>query len=117
MPEKKWKISDVGKVLKSSAIAIVRGELLMKLDIGRYFIHILYCFLLMAMAIWISLGIDATMTKVETNKQILVDQEVEIAMKTYQVNALERRSGIEIRLGDMGSKVKEPQQPAIQLEK
>ena len=36
----KWKIQDVGRLLKETASAIFHGQLLLRLNIGRYFIHI-----------------------------------------------------------------------------
>ena len=109
-------LSAIGTFLKNSGIAILRGQFLMKLDAGRYFLHIVYCFALIILAIWISLGIDSTMTTVENNKDIIFDQESTIAMKTYEVTSLERRSGIEQRLAAMGSKVQEAKNPPIIIE-
>ena len=38
----KWKIQDVGRLLKESVKAILHGQFLLRLNIGRYFIHIVY---------------------------------------------------------------------------
>ena len=115
--ELKWKLADVGKLLKNSLVAIIRGEFLMRLNISRYFVHILYAFFLISVAIWVSMMIDTTLTKVEKNKEQLYEQEVILMMKQYEVSSLNRRSTVEKILGDMGSNVKEPEKPAIILDR
>ena len=64
-----WKMADIRTVLKNSLLAIVKGEFLLRLNIGRYFVHIIYAFLLFAAAIWMSLMIEDTMAEVEKNKE------------------------------------------------
>ena len=56
----KWKIQDVGRLLKESFKAILHGQFLLRLNVGRYFIHIVYTFFLFGMLIWFSLGVDST---------------------------------------------------------
>ena len=93
----------------------MRGEFLLRLNVGRYFIHIVYTFFLIAMIIWISLMIESTMTKVEKGKAELRELEIVHTQKTFDVVKLTRRSSINEMLQQMGSKVTEPQQPATQL--
>ena len=38
---KTWKISDIGVLLKNSFTAIMKGEFLLRLNVGKYFIHII----------------------------------------------------------------------------
>lgn len=113
----KWKVADLGRLLKNSLLAVIRGEFLMRLNISQYFVHILYAFFLIAMIIWISLMTDTTMTKVEKNKELLYEQEVTIAMKEYELTTLNRRSTVANILEQMGSKVTEPEKPATILTK
>ncbi|MBO4671670.1 MAG: hypothetical protein J5640_07520 [Bacteroidales bacterium] len=113
--DKTWKIQDLGQGLKNSFHAILKGEFLLRLNIGRYFIHIVYAFFLIAMVIWISLMIESTMTKVERNKAILHELEIVHTQKTFDVVKLTRRSSVNEMLQQMGSKVTEPENPATKL--
>lgn len=113
--EKTWKIQDLGKGLQNSLRAILKGEFLLRLNVGRYFIHIVYTFFLFAMVIWISLMIEGTMTKVERNKVTLRELEVIHTQKTFDVVKLSRRSSVDEMLQQMGSRVTEPQEPATRL--
>ena len=91
---KTWKIADIGMFFKNSIQAILKGEFLLRLNIGRYFVHIAYTFLLFGLVIWFSLMIETTMSKVEKNKAVL--KELEIVQM----------------LGQLGSNVKEAEKPA-----
>ena len=115
--DKTWKIQDLGKGLKNSLHAMLKGEFLLRLNIGRYFIHIVYTFFLIAMVIWISLMIEGTMTKVERGKAELRELEIIHTQKTFDMVKLTRRSSINEMLQQMGSKVTEPQEPATRLVK
>ena len=115
--DKTWKIQDIGTWLKNSFRAILKGEFLLRLDVGRYFIHIVYTFFLFAMIIWISLMIESTMNKVERNKAILHELEIVHTQKTFEVVSLSRRSTVDEMLQKMGSKVSEPKNPATVLVK
>jgi len=113
--DKTWKIQDIGTWLKNSFRAVLKGEFLLRLDVGRYFIHIVYTFFLFAMIIWISLMIEGTMNKVERNKATLRELEIVHTQKTFEVVSLSRRATVNSMLQQMGSKVTEPQNPAIVL--
>lgn len=109
--EKRWKLSDLGRGLKESLLAIIKGDFLLRLDIGRYFLHILYIFLCFGVAIWVSLMIDTTLTKVERNRAEIEELEIQHSQKEYDLMRLERRSAVSELLNKMGSEVKEPQKP------
>ena len=115
--KKTWKLADIGTFLKNSFVAILKGEFLLRLNVGRYFIHIVYTFFLFAMVIWISLMIDNTLSKVEKNNKTIQELEIVHAQRTYEIVSLQRRSTVNVMLQQMGSKVQEPQQPAVQLTK
>ena len=113
--KKTWKIADIGVFLKNSLVAILKGEFLLRLNVGRYFIHIAYTFFLFALVIWISLMIDNTQSKVEKNKRTLQELEIAHSQKTYEIVSLSRRSTVNAMLQEMGSNVQEAQQPATRL--
>jgi len=115
--DEKWKIQDLGRGLKNSFKAILQGEFLLRLNIGQYFVHIVYTFLLFALVIWISLMIENTMTKVERNKAIIHELEIVHTQKTFDMVRISSRASISELLEEKGSKVKEPEKPATRLTK
>ena len=113
--DKTWKIQDLGKGLRNSLKAMLRGEFLLRLNIGRYFVHIVYAFFLFAMVIWLSLAIEGTMTKVERSKAELKELEIVHTQKVFDLVSLTKRSSVKKLLEQQGSKVTEPTQPATVL--
>lgn len=113
--EMRWNLSDIGTFFKNSFIAVMKGEFLLRMNVGRYLIHIAYTFLLICIAIWVSLMIETTMARVERNKLTLRELEIEHSAKTFEVVSLSRRTTVEGMLRDMGSAVGEPTEPATVL--
>ena len=113
----KWKVQDVGRLLKESFKAILHGQFLLRLNIGRYFIHIVYTFFLFGMLIWFSLVVDNTLAKVEKNQAAIMVYEIEHADLEFQLRTLNRRATLREMLKDSGSKVTEPEKPATILKK
>ena len=107
-----WKLADIGLFFKNSFHAVLKGEFLLRLNIGRYFIHIAYTFLLFGLVIWFSLMIETTMSKVEKNKAVLKELEIVHSQKVFEVVNVSRRSSVDELLSGMGSKVTEPEKPA-----
>lgn len=112
---KKIKFSDIWSFIKNSAIAILKGQFLLRLNIGRYFVHIVYTFFLFAMAIWLSLRIETSMAKVEKNKHELKELEIIHSQKTFDAVRLSRRSEVAAMLKEIGSEVNEAEKPATTL--
>ena len=115
--ERKWKIQDVGQLLKNAAKAIFKGELLLRLNIGQYFIHVIWLFFLIAMFIWFNLGVDTTLAKVERNKLTLKELETQNASLEFRMKSINRRSTLEEMLQEMGSQLQEPENAATILKK
>ncbi|MBR5385618.1 MAG: hypothetical protein IK143_07140 [Bacteroidales bacterium] len=113
----KWKIQDVGRLIKESVKAILHGQFLLRLNVGRYFIHIVYTFFLFGMLIWFSLGVDSTLAKVEKNQAAIKELEIEHANLEFELRTLNRRAALDEMLKEAGSKVTEPQKPATVLKK
>ena len=109
---KTWKIADIGLFIKNSFKAVLKGEFLLRLNIGRYFVHIAYTFLLFGLVIWFSLMIETTMSKVEKNKAVLKELEIVHSQKVFELVNVSRRSSVEQMLGQLGSNVKEAEKPA-----
>lgn len=103
--------------IKNSPGAILKGEFLLRLGVSRYFVHILYLFLLFGLVIWISLSIDSTLCKVESNKAVIKELEIVNSQKTFDVVSLRRRSSVREILKNLGSEVSEAEKPATVLSK
>ena len=103
-----WKLADVGRVLRNSFSAVLNGTFLLRLNAGRYFVHIIYAFVMFGLIIWLSLLTDATMAKVEKNRKEIAELQIANTQKTCELVSLTRRSAVEARLVKMGSEVGEP---------
>lgn len=114
---RKWKLADIGQWLKNAFLATVKGELLLRLHVGRYFIHIAYTFLLFFISIWMSLGIEKTLTKVEDNREKLADLEIQRAQKTVELVSLNRMSKVQEMLLEKGSALTLPEKPADRIKR
>lgn len=114
---KTWRLSDIAVFLKNSFVAILQGEFLLRLNIGKYFIHVVYVFFLFVLAIWVSLMIETSMAKMERNDAIIKELEIEYSQKLYDEAEIGRRTNVEKALELMGSQVKSAEQPAIIIDK
>lgn len=106
----------LGKLLLNSIKAIFKGEFLLRLRIGDYFLHIAWCFCIVALTIWMSLLIDNTLTRVEKGKAVISRLESEIAEREFTLASIMNRRQIKISLEEMGSQLEEPRQRAITLD-
>ena len=114
--EKRWRLADVGILLKNSFVAVIKGEFLLRLNIGQYLAQIAWTFFLCAMAILLSFLVDKTLTKVELNRRLLKELSIEQTEKQYELIMLNRRSTVSAILEAQGSAVGEPEKPATVLE-
>lgn len=112
---KVWRLSDINSLLKNVFHAVMKGEFLLRLNVGKYFIHIIYTFFLFGMVIWTSLAIETTMAKVERNKAVLKELEIANAQKYCDLAKASGRYDVEQRLKSMGSEVGEARKPATEM--
>jgi len=112
-----WSFKGILKFLKTSVIALIQGKFLWRLDIGKYFIHVLYTFFLLTLLIFFNLMVETSLNKVEKNKATLHELEIQLSDKTFEVASMSRRTAVESMLKSMGSELGEPEQPAIILSK
>jgi len=111
------KIGNIWQALRNSAIAILRGEFLVRLRCDKYFLHIIYTFFLLWLMIWLGIKIENTMVRVEKNKETLTNLKIYHAQKTVQMVSFDRVSTVEQMLREAGSDVTLPDNPAVILEK
>lgn len=114
---RKWKISDIGKWLRNAGLAILQGELLLRLNVSKYFIHIIYTFFLFWVSIWLSLKIEKTLTVVEDNRKTLSDIEIHHTQKTVELAGYSRLSTVQEMLKDSGSKLEMPVKPTDRIKR
>ena len=110
-----WK--DVGRSIRNFWRALGKGELLLSIGAHKYYMHILYLFVIAWISILLSLKVDGTLTKVEENKVALHDLEIYHAEKEAELVRLHSASTTEKRLKQLGSDVTLPAQPAIKIDK
>lgn len=105
------------QVLKNSLVAILKGEFLLRLNAGKYYVHIIFVFLALGLAIWFNLGIDNTLHKVEVNNSRIDDLKMINSQMRYEIELLHSRSNTAGKLARMGSPLKEPTAPAQRTER
>jgi len=114
--ERKWRISDIGRALVNSFVAILQGQFLLRLKVDKVFLQVAWTFFLFAMFILFGLGVDVTLAKVERNKKTLQELEILHTQKRYELITLNRRSTVSRLLRENGSEVAEPEKPAATLQ-
>ena len=113
--ERKWRISDIGRAIVNSVVAILKGQFLLRLKVDKYFLQVAWTFFLFAMFILFGLGVDVTLSKVEDNKKQLQELEILHTQKRYELITLNRRSTVSTLLQEQGSDVAEPVRPAKKI--
>lgn len=114
---RKWKISDIWKWLRNAGLAILQGELLLRLNVSKYFVHIIYTFFLIWVSIWLSLKIEKTLSVVEDNRRALSDIEIYHTQKMVELEGYSRLSNVREMLNDAGSGLEMPAKPADRIKK
>ncbi len=107
----------IGRSFRNFWRALGRGELLLSIGAHKYYMHIVYLFLLAWISILLSLKVDGTLTRVEENKAVLRDLEIHHAEKEADLVRLHSASTTEKRLKQLGSDVTLPTQPATKIDK
>ena len=110
-------LQGIGRRFKNFWRALGKGELLLSIGAHKYYMHILYLFVLAWISILLSLKVDGTLTRVEENKTALKDLEIYHAEKEAELVRLHSASTTAKRLKQLGSDVTLPGQPAIKIDK
>ena len=110
-----WK--EIGRNIRNFGQALGKGDLLLSIGAHKYYMHILYVFVLAWISILLSLKVDGTLTKVEENKVALRDLEIYHAEKEAELVRLHSASTAAKRLKQLGSDVGLPEKPAIKIDK
>ena len=93
------------------------GEFLLRIRADKYYVHIMYLFLLMWMTILLSLQVDKTLARVGDNENALKALRIHHAEKEAALVKLKSASAAEIRLQELGSPATLPNEPATLIKK
>lgn len=108
-------MSKIWEFIRNSFTATLRGEFLLRLRFDRWFLHIIYFFVLCALNIWLTLEIEQTMLDQERNKARLEELKIYHAQKTCELVSLDRLSTVEELLEKSGSALTVPEKPADRI--
>ena len=103
--------------IRNTFRAIRSGELLLRIRADKYYMHIMYLFLLMWVTILLSLQVDKTLSRVGDNKVVLERLRIHHAEKEAALVKLHSASAAEIRLKELGSEAALPTEPATIIKK
>ena len=101
--------------LKNFLLAIFKGELMLRMRVDKYFIHIAYTFFIFWIIIIWSILVESSLAKVEYSKKALEDLKIYNADKTVQLVELSRLRTVEELLKKQGSQVSVPTKPANRI--
>ena len=85
-------LQGIGRSFRNFWRALGKGELLLSIGAHKYYMHILYLFVLAWISILLSLKVDGTLTRVEENKTALKDLEIYHAEKEAELVRLHSAS-------------------------
>ena len=105
------------KRLRGGLRSLRNGELLLKIGADKFYLHIMYLFLLMWLSIMLSLKVDKTLSRVGDNKAAIEELRIYHAQKEAQLVILHSASTTRTRLRQLGSPVTSPKEPATVIKK
>ena len=97
--------------------ALRNGDLLLRVRADKYYIHVMYAFLLMWLSIMLSLQVDKTLTRAGANKAALEELRIHHTESEAALVKIKSASATETRLKKLGSEVKMPSEPATVIKK
>lgn len=110
-------LKDVGTAIRNTFKALRSGEFLLRIRADKYYMHIMYLFLLMWLTIMLSLRVDKTLVQVGKNKAKIEELRIQRSEREAEVVKLESASATEARLIKMGSKAAMPKEPATMIKR
>ena len=108
---------EVGAAIGNTLRALRKGEFLLRVRADKYYMHIMYLFLLMWLTIMLSLQVDKTLTVAGSNKAALEELRTHHAEKEAALVKLRSASATQERLQKMGSQAALPKEPATLIKK
>ena len=97
--------------------ALRNGEFLLRIRADKYYMHIMYLFLLMWVTILLSLQVDKTLTKAGANKAAIEELRIHHTESEAALVKIKSASATETRLKKLGSEAKMPTEPATVIKR
>ncbi len=110
-------LRQIWHAVRNTLKALRTGEFLLRIRADKYYLHIMYLFLLMWATIALGLQVDKTLTRVGDNKVMIDQLRIHHAEKEAELVKLHSASTAETRLKQLGSKTSLPQKPATIIKK
>jgi hypothetical protein len=110
-------LSALWEGFKNAFKALRNGEFLLRIRADKYYMHIMYLFLLMWVTILLSLQVDKTLTKAGDNQAAIDQLRIHHAEKEAALVKLHSASAAETRLKELGVNLTLPQEPATVIKK
>ena len=95
--------------------AFIGGELGLRKGYDQYLRHIITAAILIAITLFLFLKTEENLKEIEDNKAILEDLRINLSTFHSKLVSFDRPSTINITLEEMGSSVKIPKKPAIEI--
>ena len=92
--KRKWKLSDLWELLRNGFSAIITGNLLLRLNAGKYFNHIAYTFVLFWILIFESLMAEKREDQGDGNRLCRQDLQSGIDEQTKRSRKTAGRAGV-----------------------
>ena len=103
--------------IRNILVAVLRGELLLRMKVDKVFLHIVYLLFIVWTTLFVNLKIEQTMLKVEKNRQEIETLKIYYAQKSCELAAFDRIGKVQEMLQKMGSDVSLPSKPGAVIEK
>lgn len=110
-------LKTVWLAIRNTFRALRNGEFLLRIRADKYYLHILYLFLLMWITILLSLQVDKTLTLAGANKAAIEELRIHHTEREAALVKLKSASATEERLKKMGSQTAMPKEPANVVKK
>ena len=105
-------VKNIWIAFRNTLRALRNGEFLLRIRADKYYMHIMYLFLLMWVTILLSLQVDKTLTQAGDNQAAIDQLRIHYAEKEAALVKLHSASAAEKRLRELGSPVSIPKEPA-----
>ena len=97
--------------------ALRNGEFLLRIRADKYYMHIMYLFVLMWITILLSLQVDKTLSKAGDNQAAIDQLRIHYAEREAALVKLHSASAAEARLKQLGVDLSLPQEPATVIKR
>lgn len=87
------------------------GEFLLLIGADKFYVHVMYLFVLMWLSIMLSLKVDKTLSQVGDGKAALRELRIQHDEKEAELVKLHSATVTEKRLKELGSKLEMPKEP------